>query len=507
MEINIAGGSYQNKYVAVNPSRTINWYIHKPTLQGEEDKNPKGSLHPFPGLPNYANTGATTAIRGIYNAKTLTHDRCFIVADQTLWEIDSAGALTNRGTMSDMSVATTKAYMAVNSANQLMIAAYDAGYIFNLGTNVLAKITDADYPSNVTYLDYTQGYFIICSGGRVYYSDLLDGTAWTAASVFTPSAQADNTIAAVVWRDQVFCFGSNTIETYNITSAPFEKAGSDTVFHGAVSADTIQVFDKGIVFVGQAPKEQANVYYYNGQTLSQLSPSSLIWQINNSASAGNVLWENVNINWENWDLIWGADLSFMYSELIYSKDGHIFYYLTVPSLYTTYVFDFLTQEWVERQSISEATGSQIQFRGKHCTTFKGENLWGDSQTGYILKEDYTSGIEGTSSVITRTRISSVLSNERKFIGVSSFELDGTTGKGLRTDSSTNANIAFYYSRDGGNTWSAAQNLATGTTGIYQKQPKTHHLGTARDWAFKIVQTDNSDLAINSATVHGSIGSF
>jgi hypothetical protein len=190
----------------------------------------------------------------------------------------------------------------------------------------------------------------------------------------------------------------------------------------------------------------------------------------------------------------------------YSKDGHIFYYLTIQPLNTTYVFDMTSQEWVERQSLLTDTSLQKQFRGKSLVNFNGMNLWTDTQSGKILKEDFETLTED-GNAITRTRISKFFSNEKKNISVYSFELDCTTGVGLSSTPATAANLSFYYSRNGGNSYSNAITLSTGASGSYIQRPRTHKLGTARDWVFKLVQTDTADLAINSAIVNGIVDKY
>lgn len=507
MKLDIVGGSYRGKYTSMNVQRTINYYIHKQLIETEDDKYPT-SLQPTPGLTAFANT-TKTFLRCIFVARTLNKERCFVVADNYLYEIKEDGTATSLGQMSAITNDYSPCYMEVNSENQVMVCHSSASYIFDMDDDSLNQITDSDFTAlTPTSLTYNQGYFIVTSGGRVYYSALLNGLSWTATDVFTPSSSADKTICAITWRDDVHCFGSNSIETYiNDGISPFIKQGRDTIDVGLVSVDTLCKFHEGIIFLGKTSKGQTRVFYYNGQQCVAISSSNIDWQLDNPTNVSGVTWDNLHTyTWDQWIDQWGITVDNSYAEIQYSKDGHIFYYLTIPTLHTTYVFDIIGKEWIERQSYNSSVQRDLEFRGKQMVNFKGMNLFTDIQSGKIMKEDF-SGMTEDSQPITRTRISQIVHNEKKNMSMYSFELDTTTGVGLSSTPATEANIALYFSRDGGNTYSSPINLSTGASTAYTKRPRVHKLGTARDWTFKLVQSDTADLSINSAIVHGIVDEY
>jgi hypothetical protein len=438
----------------------------------------------------------------------LTYERCFVVADNYLYEISEDGTATSLGQMSVMTNDSTPVYMAVNLNDQVMVCHSSASYIFQMGAETLTQIVDADFPANPTYLSYSQGYFFVTAGGRVYYSNLNSGTAWTATDLFTPTAYADATVAAVVWRDDIHCFGTETIEIYiNDGVTPFIRQDRSTINIGVVSVDTIRVFHEGIIFLGKARNGQKNVYYYNGQTCTVISSPSIAWAINNPVALAGTTWENLlTYTWDMWFDAWGLNENNSYAEIQYSKDGHIFYYLTIPGLNTTYVFDMIVQEWVERQSAEPTSLQQKEFRGVSMVNFKGTNLWTDKYTGKVLYEDFTVATEN-SNAITRTRISKFFNEEKHNLSIFSFELDCTTGVGLIGTPATTANIALYYSRDGGNTYQTPVNLSTGAVNVFTQRPRVNKLGTARDWVFKLVVTDAANLAISQAIINGTTNTY
>jgi hypothetical protein len=138
--------------------------------------------------------------------------------------------------------------------------------------------------------------------------------------------------------------------------------------------------------------------------------------------------------------------------------------------------------------------------------FNGMNLVTDRYSGKIYKEDYSVCTEN-STTITRTIISQIVHNEKKNLSIYDLELETTTGVGLQATPATAANISAYVSRDGGNTYSSAITVSTGATGEYLKRPRVQKLGTARDWAFKFVLTDQADISIQEALLHGVVDHY
>src|SRR5579872_7375913 len=112
MKIDLLGGSYQQKYIEFNAQRTINWY-QVVTTQNEKSKSTT-ALFPFPGLTTYV-TLPGRYLRGIFTARTNDMQRCFAVCDNILYEINSNYTYTTRGTMSSMSVGSTKVHMCVDA--------------------------------------------------------------------------------------------------------------------------------------------------------------------------------------------------------------------------------------------------------------------------------------------------------------------------------------------------------------------------------------------------------
>lgn len=599
MRINLVGGSYRDRYVAVNTKKVINWYLHKDSVEDENSKY-KTAFMQFPGLSAYAtlpvpilvtttngstasgatnvvltsvtgavvgqtvyltltdatifsstitaiNTGtktitiaaATTGImatgnqvvtssstaspaRKVFIARTETAnvgvytniERIFVVIKNWFIEITAANTFVVWGQMSSMNTADTTVYMEVNYGNQVMIGHSSASYIFNLVTNAVAEISDVDYPENITYLSYHSGYFFVCSNGLVYYSALNNGLSWAEADTFTPASTAAPTLALVPWRDELHCFTTESIELYiNDGTTPFAKQPRSTIPIGLVAVDTLSVYDAGIFFLGRNRKGQAIPYFYDGVYCTPIAPMSTNWNINFQQEAIYGTWDTLNaVFWQDYNKIWDSSnivpftFTGVYADLQYSRNGNIFWYLTIPNLLNTFVFDVTTKEWVDRQSLNPTLGGQDVYRGKWFVNYNGINLVSDVYTGTIMREDITTVTE-LASPVTRTIISQIIANEKMNLSFNEFELETSAGVGLKATPTTKATIALTISRDGGNTFGNTVTLNTGSVSQFTKRARCHNLGTARDWVFSLVLTDQADITIQEAIVHGTTEAY
>lgn len=490
MKIDVIGGSYEQKYLNFNSQRTINWY---PILSSQESKskNPV-ALFPTPGLSTFA-TSALRYGRGIFTARTVTYNRCFVVLDTTFYEILADGTLTSRGTLTNIPAGATKVWMEVNGNHQILIAHHGAAYYYDLSTDVLTVVSDVDYPGSITCLAYMDGYFVVASGGRVYFSDANSASAWTGASVFTPTFRADPTIAVGAHKGIMYCFGSETIEPYYLdgSASVFARYGStNTTATGIYDANTLAHFDQGFFLVTRSQNGEVGVGLLMDGQLVPVDDSAIRWKLN---SIGN-------------------DLIGSHGHVIQTKDGRIVYRLSIPALHTTLCYDMSSNIWSEQQSTKPANDADGSinydiFRGKHLTSFHGMNLYTDVYTGNILKEDYSVFTEA-GTMIRRVRISQTYSDEDyKDISVVSFELDGAKGAGLSSGQGSAPLMMLDTSTNGGHTYGNEYNISLGNQGDYTVRQRIFNLGSGRDWTIKLTLTDPINFMIQAAFAKGIIAAY
>jgi hypothetical protein len=490
MIIDLIGGSYEHKFRDWNAQRTVNWYPKITDQKSQEKNKTQIALFPRPGLSQFVDLGGDT-IRGMFTARTLTQERCFAVVGTSLWEITYDGSSTLRGTLTGMSTGSrSKVYMAVNGNSQLMIQDTQAGYIFDMTTNTLTRITDIDYPGGST-LDYADGYFIISDNNvRVSFSALNDGFSWNGFNFFTPTFKTDKVKAIVAFREEIFCFGDETIEVYiNDGETPFIRQSRTSMYFGLTARDSIAVHQSGVFFLGKSATGGSEVYMM--ATNYALTPLS-------SPAISNRLNTYVNEDAEGF--------------VLSSTDGHIFYHLHLPALKTTLVYDVTTGMWHERQSVRPAydedgTRPQDMYRGRNHVTFKGMNLFGDWHSGKIFKEDNTiSTDDGNIRLLKRT--SSIFQNELKYISVYRLEFDVNSGDGAnRTGQGSDPIMMFSCSQDGGNTFQPEELIKLGSLGSYDERVQINNLGTARNWVLSFSISDPVDIIIMQAVANGSFGAY
>ena len=484
MEIDLIGGSYENNYRDWNTQRTINWY---PKITGEQEKNKtKVALIPRPGLTEYVEIAGDN-VRGLFTARTLTQERCFAVVDTSLYEIfyDSSTALV--GALTGFSTGSrSKVYMALNSNGELMIQDPLAGYIYNITTNALTQITDIDYPRGTT-LDYADGYFVISdSRGRVSFSELLAGTDWRGDSFFTPTFKPDKVKAVVAFREEIYCFGDETIEVYiNDGTTPFIRQQRTSIYYGLAARDSIATWHGGVFFLGKGRTGGSEVYMMgNDYSLKPISSPDIAQFINKYFNEDAEGFVNI------------------------STEGHIFYHLHLPARETTIVYDATTGFWHERQSqrpAIDADGSRHQdmYRGRFHTYFKGMNLFSDWYSGRVFIEKGKTD-DGNIRVLERT--SSVFHAELKNISIYGIELDMNSGFGTTTGQGVDPLLMFKYSLDGGNTFESEEFIKLGPLGEYDYRVKINNLGTARNWALNLKITDPVDIILMQAVANIVVGS-
>lgn len=490
MIIDLIGGTYEHRFKDWNSQRTINWFPKITDQKSQEKNKTQIALIPRPGLSQFVDlTG--DAVRGLFTARTLTQERCFAVVGTTLYEIHYDGSSTSRGALTGMATGSrSKVYMALNGAGELMIQDVLAGYIFNMLTNTLTRITDADYPRGTT-LDFADGYFIISdSNGRVSFSDLNAGTSWDGLDFFTPTFKPDKVKAIATFREEIYCFGDITIEIYiNDGTTPFIRQSRSSVYSGLKDRDSVAVHQSGMFFRGKSQSGGSEVYLMGSDySINPLNAPDPITKYEPEDAEG-----------------------FVQS----TTEGHIFYHLHLPGLNTTFVYDITTGMWHERQSLrpfpdSDGSKPQDMFRGRMHTFFKGINLYGDWWSGKIFKEDFDVSTDDGNIRLLK-RVSSVFHSELKYISVYRLEFDMNSGLASANAPATGQGSApvmtLKYSINGGNTFEPEEFIELGDLGEYDYRVQSRNLGTARNWVISFEISDPIDIIIMQAVVHGAFGAY
>lgn len=487
MIIDLLGDTAEQKYLALNSQRSINWYL-VPSTQAEMSKAQK-SMFPTPGLSLFTQVGGRYH-RGAFVARSVgLSDRCFFVVDQTLYELGLDTSITNRGSISGIPFGSDGIRFAVNGNNHMFVGHAMAGYDFDLITNTLVQITDPDFPGAETAA-YMDGYLIVSKNGRVYFNEVLnDFTSWSGTDVLTPTFKADGVVAVGVLKEELATLGGETIEFYlNDGTSPFSRRSGSTSLQGLAARNTLAVFNDGYIFVGKSDRGQYAVYTLGyDYSINQLSDLSKTWFIN-----------DIKDSVEN-----------MSAYITNTKDGHIWYHLHIPGKDTTLVYDVMTKQWFERQSRKPFRGSDGSylygpFRGKYYVNFNGLNLFFDAYTGKIFKEDFTVLTEDGETIL-RERVSKTFEQERRLISTSDLQIDYNAGEAATAiGQGIEPILMIRVSKDGGKIFSPAREIKLGELGKYIQRAKINRLGSGRAWVLKLILSDPVDLMIMNAVATGSV---
>lgn len=460
MKVGLVGASYQQRSLPFDAQRTVNLF---PVFddQGKE----VAALYGTEGLEYFSMAGSG-AVRGGF---TSTNGRCFFVSGTYLYEVDSAGTATNRGTL----LTSSGNVNIEENTTQLAVCDGTNVYIFTYETNVFARVTDVDLPTSGT-LTYVDGYFIVTKvdSGRFYISTINDGTSWAALDFANAESSPDNLSRAIRAIGQLWLFGTKTTEIWTNTgdsAFPFQKISGAQLTVGIMAPYSAKEFSNSVFWVGESSEGYGVVYRANGFSPQRISTEAIEILISKATTKQNII------------------------GLTYQRDGHEFYILTGGGLETSLVFDVTTGLWHERAYLNLQGNFEPHLMSSLTFAF-GSHLVGDRRNGniYKLKQDVYSD---NGDAIARERIYTHLSDEGKFTRYRQLQIGFETGVGLQSGQGSDPQVSLYLSKDGARTWSDSSTATIGAVGKYQTNVIFRRLGIAEQMTFKIRITDPVKVAI------------
>lgn len=486
------GATYADLTRPVDAQETINLFLEKvESGKGANDM----ILRKVPGKLPYALL-PDGPIRGMF----AQDGRCFVVAGVSLCELQlgqmgvSLFESSGLASLSWVRIGTVEsddyqAYFASNGAggNQLFIVSGGSGYIYTL-TNGPGTFTQigGGFPSNARRACFIDGYFFTMSGIFVYASNLEDGLTWSAASKAQRSVASDDLQSIEAdGHKTLWLVGSKTSEPwYDAGQTPFPYAPQQNVLlsHGTGAADSVTRFDNTIFALAQSENgDRYAIVVANGQAAQRVSTHAI---------------ENA---WRMYPRVSDA-VAWTYSEM-----GHNFVVLTFPSARATWVYDAAVGMWHRRGFFRNG---QYEADSANCHAFCfGKHLVGSRKDGTIYDQglnhvtDYDNGV---AAPIRWLRRAPHLTNERKWIYFSSFELVAEVGQGAPSGyqpDTVDPQVSMTYSDDGGYTWANQRTRSLGLMGQYRTQVIWNRLGRSRDRVFEVNGSSPVKTTLIDALVH------
>ena len=475
MKIDLLGPTGSSDSVAVQDMLTQNWYPH----MEPHGKNQR-CLYPTPGLVSFAIT-TLGPIRGMIEYD----DLLYVVSYNTLWEITSAGATTNRGTLNTTSGRVSMAHNGPDNGQQLAIADGTDFYIFDSGATSFTTITQFNdaatslfNPDIVVFMD---GRFICndpATTGRFYISASYDGTDWDTTDFATAERDPDGLKGIIVSNRILWLIGEQTVEAWfnsGNASFTFEPIQSGFSEWGTPAPWSVAEMAGSIFYLSQNQEGAGQVVMTNGLNPQVISTQAITHEISELTT-----------------------LTDAYS-FVYQYDGHNFYVLSFPTDNKTFVYDLTTQMWHTWHS--SATGGE--HRSTHHVFIFNKHLVGDPLTGRVFQLDWDTYTDyGTA--ITRIRRSKAIHAEDKALRHRSLWLDMEEGTGDFTTTDPQIMMRF---RDDGGLWSNEKWRSIGALGNYRTRIIWRMLGRSRDRVYEIKITDPVKAVVIAAylDVSGDVG--
>lgn len=489
VKLPIIGSGQPQKNFTLNPQHLTNWYEIQ-SAQGyfakdnAEDKVPL-SISTTPGTTFYANTPNKGEIRG----QCVINQTDYIVSGSILYVMGITKNFLQLGVLSS----STGLVGMITNGLQIMIVDGYFGYTYTLSTGVFAKITDPNFPvpapSTVTY---QSGRAIVYQPQSTtwWVSNINDFTTYNALAFANANNDAQNSAQNIVdiesTPNDLFIFKTWSTEVWYLVSDPifpYNLRPGIIMDQGCVSANTICRADSTVIWLAQNEQGQALLvtsYYYRPVLILDEAAQYQFSQLKSLTDA--------------------------YATVI-QYDGHTFYVITFPTDNKTFAIDIKTHKCITLsswyQSGVDGQGNPNYIQGRHLwrthQNFNGQSIIGDYRSGTLLVWDpnsYSDFACGADNSIYREVVSSIVSDDKKRVFISSMEVDCETG-----DSPLNptvpATFSVSISRDSARRFEQPRSVSFGLSGQYKKRVKLNAWGYVQDGAVKISCNHNGKVAINS----------
>lgn len=387
-----------------------------------------------PALTDFVTAGLGDGpIRGMFFQQGVLNSLLYVVSGNTLYSVDRDGNPTSLGTISG---GNTPVELA-NDATYLVIVADPEAWTYDL-TNGLQKITDTDFVS-VTDVAYLNGYFFFTrrDSGEFIWSASQDPTSYDALDFATAEAYGDNNVGLIADSDQMYFFGTDTIEIHNGTSnanLPLAKRPGGIRTTGCAARDTIVREYNTIFFLGS----DRAFYRLANADVPQIISNGQVEEALRDLSEDNLR---------------------MCRAYSHRWDGHSWVYLEIPTK-GTFVYDIKMENWFERSSWEKTL-----FIGTSPCRAYSRQFIGDRNAGKIYELSSTAYADSDTGVLER-EITVNFPTDLKGARADKIYLDCTVGDGLQTGQGSDPLVMFTKSVDGGRTFTGALTRSLGVAGNY-----------------------------------------
>lgn len=354
------GGSDVLRSWDVNREDTINLI-----LESTQPGNAKAPVYllKIPGVRPFATVpGGQSSVRGLFSQD----GHAFVVAGTTFAEFFEDGSFGPQIYVIEDSHPATMISNGQEGANggQVLVNSGGSGIIYEIQTLSQAPISA---PSLVLpysmglYID-TYGVVVKANSPEFNFSDPNDLSTFPSLNFAARSEGSDNISAMVRNHRELVILGTRTSEVwFDDGVTPFTPIPGVFIEKGCIATFSALEVDNTVVWLGQGMEGAGMVFRLNGYTPERLSTPAIEFILAESDRLDDAI-------------AWTMELS-----------GHLFYFLFIPDLAWTLVYDFSVQRWTKWARWNTDLGIWQPWFGRcHCYAF-GKHLIGDRGSGTIYE--------------------------------------------------------------------------------------------------------------------------
>jgi hypothetical protein len=212
-------GSYESLSLPFSSQRSVNLYSVIPSSQALSE----AALFGTAGTVSF-----TTAGTGVSRGAAVMDGVFYVVTGTTLYEIDSFGVATSRGTI----LGSGRVVMANNGEKLVIVVPGGDAYQYNTTPNTLVLVTGTTNFQTSDTVVYKDGYFVFSAsdGKQFFVSNISVGSSadlvFDALDFGTAELSPDKIVGLHVNHDELFVLGEETTEVFqNVGGSgfPFQR--------------------------------------------------------------------------------------------------------------------------------------------------------------------------------------------------------------------------------------------------------------------------------------------
>ena len=477
LEIPFTGSEKKGEITFLNGEECINYY---PDVISTPEGN-KLILRATQGLILKRDLGVSSGIRGMVAVKS----NLYVVCNDTFYVLDSAYSTVYSSTV--MKTTTGVVSMACNG-NDVTFVDGPYGYVYDLGSETVAQITDADFPGGDT-ITYIDGFYVVNrpGTGQFYKSALGDGTSWSALDFSSAGRRPDDLLNVYSFIGNLLLFGEETTEIwYNAGTSdfPLQRRTGSMMEIGTIASHSVADIDNAVYWLGRDDNGQCQVFRAVGFSPEIISTTGITERLQNWTEPSQAV------------------------GFTYQIDNHAFYEICSTVDDESFVYDSSLGLWHVRESRLTNDAGRKRY-GRHRINnhvlFLGKHICGDFETGKIYEMKRGVFTENGEEHRSKRRTAPFNSNQDL---LSVFELTllmkPGVGRVTGTTDQTAPKINLRYSYDGGITWSDWYIEDLAPAGDYVSDVGFWQLGQGKNWVFEVYVTSPVERDLYGGFVEAKI---